>query len=238
MIQIQSLSKQYPSRGATVSAVSDVSLSIPKGEIFCLLGGNGAGKSTLVNLLMGFLEPSSGDARIDGESIRDSIPAIRKKITYIPDQVNLYPELSGIENLEYFLSLSSPELARDRDLLRRALLAAGLDEKALTRATGEYSKGMRQKVGVALSIAKKSKILILDEPTTGLDPEASNDFARLLTSRSREEGVTIFMVTHDLFRAKQSGDRIGIMKSGRLVYDSSTRDLSHESLEKIYLDYI
>jgi ABC-2 type transport system ATP-binding protein len=189
-------------------------------------------------MLLGFVPPSTGDARIDGDSITNGIDAIRRKITYIPGQVQLYPELTGFENLQYFLSLSAPEKARDHALIEGSLVSGGLEQSAFSRPAKEYSKGMRQKVGVALSIAKQSKILVLDEPTTGLDPESSNDFSRLLKTQSEMRGVTVFMVTHDLFRAKQTGDRVGIMRSGRLAYDSPTRDLSHETIEKIYLGCI
>lgn len=238
MIQTESLCKTFNTREGEKHAVSGVSLSIATGEIYCLLGGNGAGKSTLVNLLMGFLPPSSGEARVDGMSVRTSIQEIRKRITYIPDQVNLYPDLSGFENLEFFIGLSNPELSRNTDLLLRSMEAAGLPSSSIHEPARTYSKGMRQKIGVALSIAKQSRILILDEPTTGLDPVSSNEFARLIFERSRESSVTVLMVTHDLFRAKQTGDRIGIMKNGGLVQEAKTSNLTHDAIERLYLDHM
>lgn len=238
MILTREITKEFITRGEKKPAVGGVNLSIETGEIYCLLGGNGAGKSTLVNMLMGFLSPSSGEAFIDGKSVAREIQEIRRQITYIPDQVNLYPELSGLENLEFFIGLSRPELAADSAFLVRSLEAAGLPPAAIHQRAREYSKGMRQKIGIALSIAKQSKILILDEPTTGLDPVSSNEFAKLVTRRAREAGVTVLMVTHDLFRAKQTGDRIGIMKHGRLVHESKTTALTHEELERLYIEHM
>jgi ABC-2 type transport system ATP-binding protein len=238
MIITRNITKDFVAHGEKKQAVGGVSLSIDSGEIYCLLGGNGAGKSTLVNMLMGFLVPSSGEAFIDGKSVAQSIQEIRRDITYIPDQVNLYPELSGLENLEFFIGLFNPELARDTGFLIRSMEAAGLPGAAIHQRAREYSKGMRQKVGVALSIAKRSKILILDEPTTGLDPVSSNEFAKLITRRAREAGVTVLMVTHDLFRAKQTGDRIGIMKKGCLVHEAKTDDLTHDELERLYIEHM
>jgi ABC-2 type transport system ATP-binding protein len=235
MIATEHLTKQYCAKNHFKTAVKAVSLKIPEGEVYCLLGGNGAGKSTLIHLLMGFIQPTSGHAEINGIRVESGERRHLRQITYIPDQVNLYPDLSGFENLEYFASLSDPKLGREEGPLRAALIEAGLDPQSHHRPSREYSKGMRQKVGIALSIVKGSKILILDEPTTGLDPVAANEFSALITRRARVALTTVFMVTHDLFRAKEIADRIGIMKHGSLIFEAASAALAHESLEAIYL---
>jgi ABC-2 type transport system ATP-binding protein len=144
--------------------------------------------------------------------------------------------LTGLENLEYFTSLAGKSDYTPGDL-RRFLLDAGLQAAAIDRRVSGYSKGMRQKVGIALATAKRAEVLLLDEPTSGLDPQASNEFSELLTTLSGE-GVAILMATHDLFRAKETGSRVGIMKHGRLVAEMTTDEIGHADLEKIYLEHI
>jgi ABC-2 type transport system ATP-binding protein len=148
----------------------------------------------------------------------------------------LYRNLTGLENLRFFSRLASATADSDQELL--AILGeAGLAENEARRRVGTYSKGMRQKIGVAITIAKKAEALLLDEPTSGLDPKASNDFS-VLVSDLAKRGVAILMATHDLFRAKETGHRVGIMKHGRLVQVLDTETLSHTDLEQIYLRHM
>ena len=151
------------------------------------------------------------------------------------EHLNLYGELSGLENLEYFVGLSGRKY--DKGELINFLEQAGLQEAAHQQRVKTFSKGMRQKVGVAMAIAKKAKVLLLDEPTSGLDPKASNEFSKLLVSLS-ELNVATLMATHDLFRAKETGTDIGIMKSGKLVEQLSTQDIGHSDLERLYLNHM
>ena len=123
------------------------------------------------------------------------------------------------------------------DALRAILLRAGLPEDAVDRRVGTYSKGMRQKVGIAMAIARNAELLLLDEPTSGLDPKASNEFSALVTSL-RDEGVAVLMATHDLFRSREVATRIGIMKRGELVAEIAASDVSHNDLERIYLEHM
>lgn len=232
MIKAENLSKQYDNGHL---ALDSLNLEIEKGEIFCLLGANGAGKSTTVNIFMGFLEPTSGKAYIDGSLVTTQNNTTRKKIAYIPENVKLYPELSGLENLDFFSSISGNEYPKDK--LKEFLSRAGLQEEAFSEKVEGYSKGMRQKVGIALAIAKKSKALFLDEPTSGLDPYAANEFSSILKELSKE-GVAILMVTHDIFRAKEVADRIGIMKDGVLQFVIKASEISYMDLENKYLEII
>jgi ABC-2 type transport system ATP-binding protein len=204
--------------------------------VFCLLGANGAGKTTTINLFLNFIAPTSGQARVCGLDVVEQPVETKKRLAYIPEQVMLYRNLSGLENLRFFSRLAGAAADSDRDLL--AILAqAGLNEEQARRRVYTYSKGMRQKIGIAITIAKRAEALLLDEPTSGLDPKAANDFSKLLAELGAR-GVAILMATHDLFRAKESGTTVGIMKHGRLVETLDTSQLSHTDLEQIYLRHM
>ena len=232
MIEAVDLTKSF---GANL-AVDRLHLLIKPGEIFCLLGANGAGKTTTINLFLNFVAPTAGVARIGGLNVFEHPIETKKKLAYIPEQVTLYRNLTGLENLRFFSRLAGADADSDDELL--AILAqAGLTADQARNRVGSYSKGMRQKVGIAITIAKGASALLLDEPTSGLDPKASNDFSTLLGELSGR-GVAILMATHDLFRAKESGTAVGIMKHGRLVETLSTAELGHRDLEQIYLAHM
>jgi ABC-2 type transport system ATP-binding protein len=216
-------------------ALEDLNLSIRPGDIFCLLGANGAGKTTTINLFLNFIPPTSGTAKINNLDVTEHPLETKKFLAYIPEQVMLYRNLTGLENLEYFTSLSGERYPRER--LLAFLREAGLPAEAAERRVGTYSKGMRQKVGIAIAIAKKAKALLLDEPTSGLDPKAANEFSSLLKKMSGS-GAAILMATHDLFRAKETGTRVGIMKHGRLVAELRTEEIGHADLERLYLEHM
>ncbi len=232
MIEAIDLTKMF---GATL-AVDHLNLAIQPGEVFCLLGSNGAGKTTTINLFLNFIAPSSGVAKIGGLNVVDHPIETKQRLAYIPEQVTLYRNLTGLENLRFFSRLASAKADADDELL--AILAqAGLTADQARARISSYSKGMRQKVGIAITIAKGASALLLDEPTSGLDPKAANDFSLLLSELS-SRGVAILMATHDLFRAKESGTRVGIMKHGRLVESMDTKQLGHSDLEQIYLRHM
>lgn len=231
MIEAKQLSKVF--NGHT--ALSNVSFTVNKGDVFCLLGANGAGKTTTINLFLNFISPDSGIATIDGIDVTKDPLKTKQLLAYIPENLMLYPNLTGLENLEYFSGLSGKEHSFDQ--LNQFLAEAGLDQPARTRRVSTYSKGMRQKVGIAIALAKDAKVLLLDEPTSGLDPKASNEFSELLKLLS-SKGVATLMATHDLFRAKESGTHIGIMKQGSMVELLTTDQVNHADLEKLYLKHM
>ena len=232
LIEARQLTKTFNG----VTAVDALDLAIKPGEVFCLLGSNGAGKTTTINLFLNFVEPTAGEARISGLNVVTHPVETKKKLAYIPEQVTLYRNLTGLENLRFFSRLAGAAADSDRELLA-ILEQSGLTEEQARRRVGTYSKGMRQKIGIAITVAKQAEALLLDEPTSGLDPKASNDFSTLITSLARN-GVAILMATHDLFRAKETGHRVGIMKHGRLVEVMGTAQLSHADLESIYLRHM
>ncbi len=232
MLEAVKLSKKYGDR----TALDCLDLSVSVGEIFCLLGANGAGKTTTINLFLNFVSPTSGTARIKELDVVEHPLETKRYLAYIPEQVNLYRNLTGLENLAYLAALAGQgELSTSNCL--ELLSQAGLPEEFARRRVSSYSKGMRQKVGIAIATAKRAEVLLLDEPTSGLDPKASNEFSELLL-RLRDSGVAVLMATHDLFRAKETGNRIGIMKQGRLVDLLMTAEVGHADLEQIYLKHM
>ena len=216
-------------------AIDNLSINIGEGEIYGLLGANGAGKSTTINILLGFINPDSGNSRIDDIDTVLNYRQSRKLTGYIPENVNIYPYLSGIENLDYFCKLNGKKYSYKN--LENILIHCGLNSDAIYKRTIVYSKGMRQKVGIAIALAKNAKVYLLDEPASGLDPLASNDFSNLLKKIS-SEGAAILMASHDIFRVCETCDNIGIIKNGQLVKEMNASELSTKKLEKIYIDYM
>ena len=229
MIQLKNIDKKFKDK----IALDNLSLQVDSGEIYGLLGANGAGKSTTLNLLLGFLLPDRGEINMldsdDNSIIRQD------RIGYIPENVNLYPYLTGIENLDYFSKLAGLRFTIQE--LAGFLLDCGLEEEAFNKSISEYSKGMRQKVGIAIAYAKNAKIYLLDEPASGLDPLSSNELSLLLKKIS-EGGATILMASHDIFRVRETCHKIGILKKGSLVKEMSSKDVSSRQLESLYLDYM
>ncbi len=229
VLEARGLGKAYGDTRALV----DLDLRVERGEVYCLLGPNGAGKTTTINLFLGFIAPTDGQAFVASLDVATHDRETKRHLAYIPEQVMLYGNLTGLENLDYFAALSGKHPGPGR--LREILEEAGLQSDAVERRVSGYSKGMRQKVGIAIAIAKEADALLLDEPTSGLDPKASNEFSALL-GRLRDRGVAILMATHDLFRAKETGTRVGIMREGRLVSEMATSEIGHADLERVYLE--
>ncbi len=230
-LEAQSLGKRF---GEKV-ALSGLDLAVSKGQVICLLGANGAGKTTTINLFLGFLKPDTGTALVEGVNVATAPIEARRKLAYLPESVALYEKLSGVENLAFFDKLAGGR--RNADELTALLDQAGLPEDAWHRAAGTYSKGMRQKVGLAIAMARQAKTLLLDEPLSGLDPSAANSLGAMI-GRLRDDGSAVLMATHDIFRAKEIGDQIGIMMRGRLVNLLNASELDAKEIESIYLEHL
>ncbi|MFN0060633.1 MAG: ABC transporter ATP-binding protein [Planctomycetota bacterium] len=229
MLEAAKLTKRFQDR----VALSSLNLRVEPGEIFALLGPNGAGKTTTINLFLGFLTPDGGDASVCGTSVAAEPVTARRKLAYIPEMVSLYPRFTGLENLNYFSLLGGRKHTQQE--LAELLEQAGLPREAARRRVGTYSKGMRQKVGIALALATGAKALLLDEPTSGLDPAASHEFSRMLRKLAAS-GVAILMATHDLFRAREDASRIGILVGGKLIAQYSRDQIKDQDLERLYLE--
>jgi len=217
------------------TALHSLDLTVNRGEIYCLLGPNGAGKTTTINCFLGLISPSSGYALVNKITVALQPEKARRHIAYIPETVMLYPYLSGLENLAFFHELTGQPLHTDQ--YRQLLLHAGLQEQAIPRPVKTYSKGMRQKVGIAIATAKNAGALLLDEPTSGLDPKASKEFSALLKGFS-EQDRAVLMATHDIYHALEVASRIGIMCGGKLVAEVNPSGMDHYVLEHMYMEYI
>ncbi len=232
MIEAVELSKRYEDG---LLALDKLSLEVRAGEIYAMLGGNGAGKTTAIHLFLNFIEPTAGEARIAGiVSHRDPLKA-KERVAFVSENVSLYPNFTAIQNLDYFTRLGGHD--KDRSDYEAVLRRVGLESAAFDRRLRGFSKGMRQKCGLAIAILKDAPAILLDEPTSGLDPKAGLEFVGLLGDL-RQEGKAILMSTHDLFRAKAVADRIGIMNNGVLVAERTREELRNENLEEIYVSYM
>ena len=233
MLQAIDLTKRYEDG---LLALDHLSLEVKEGEIFCLLGANGAGKTTTINLFLNFIDPTDGAVQINGIDVTKDPLEAKKYVSYVSENVMLYGNFTARQNLDFFAKLGGKtNLTKDDYYME--MRKVGLQEEAFEMKLKNFSKGMRQKLGITIAIIKDAPNILLDEPTSGLDPKAAAEFVKILKGL-REKGKAILMCTHDIFRAKEIADRVGIMKEGRLVMLRDREEFLEEDLEKIYLDYM
>jgi len=207
IVEVRALHRHY----GAVRAVDGVDLEIARGEMFGLIGHNGAGKTTLFRMLLGLVAPSAGEIAIDGVSVTgDGFRALRRRLGYLPENVVFYDNLTGLETLRFFARLKRAETRTCLPLLERVGLA-----HAAGRRIREYSKGMRQRLGLAQALLGEPRLLFLDEPTSGLDPAGIRDFYAMLREL-QATGVTIVLTSHVLAEIQQRVDRLAIMAAGRV----------------------
>ena len=233
MLEADKLTKRYEDGQL---ALDNLDLKVESGQVYAMLGGNGAGKTTAINLFLNFIEPTSGEARVDGVVTHKEPLIAKQKLAYVSENVMLYPNFTALQNLDFFVKLGGKNNYSKEDY-RKVLLRVGLQEEAHDKRLKGFSKGMRQKCGIAIAILKDAQAILLDEPTSGLDPKAAFEFTNLLASL-REEGKAILMSTHDIFRAKEIADIVGIMNQGKLVMQRTKDELAGEDLEKLYVEYM
>lgn len=223
IIETHGLTKRYD----TVTAVDQLDLSIYRGEVFGLLGPNGAGKTTTTLMLLGLTEPTEGTAAIAGHDCTREPLAVKSMVGYLPDNVGFYTDMTGRENLRFtgrLNGLSGDALeARIDGLLRRVGL-----EDAGDRKTGTYSRGMRQRLGIADVLIKDPRVIIMDEPTLGIDPEGMRDLLALIRRLSTQDQRTILLSSHQLQQVQQICDRVGIFVEGRLIACGPIAQLAQE----------
>lgn len=205
-------------------------------EIFCLLGANGAGKTTTINLFLNFIDPTDGTVLIDGIDVTKDPLEAKKYVSYVSENVMLYGNFTARQNLDFFAKLGGKKNLTKEDYYMH-MRKVGLQEEAFEMRLKNFSKGMRQKLGITIAIIKDAPNILLDEPTSGLDPKAAAEFIKILKGL-REQGKSILMCTHDIFRTKDIADRVGIMKEGRLVMVRGREEFLEDDLEKIYLEYM
>jgi ABC-2 type transport system ATP-binding protein len=220
IIEIDQLTKRY----GTLVAVDELSLRIEEGEIFGLLGPNGAGKTTTILMLLGLSEPNSGRLRVCGIDPTREPLKVKRLVGYLPDNVGFYSDLTARENLGYTASLngiSSKEgRARADDLLERVGLADVGDKKV-----GEFSRGMRQRLGVADVLIKQPRVVFLDEPTLGIDPDGMKHVLELIVRMSKEDRITVMLSSHQLHQVQEICDRVGIFVKGKLIAEGPIESL-------------
>jgi ABC-2 type transport system ATP-binding protein len=233
MLQAIDLTKRYEDQQLALDALN---LEIKEGEIFILLGANGAGKTTTINLFLNFIEPTRGKALINGIDVMKDPLESKKYVSYVSENIMLYGNFTARQNLDFFAKLGGKLNLLKEDYYMR-MREVGLQEEAFEKKVKTFSKGMRQKVGLTIAIIKDAPNILLDEPTAGLDPKAAAELLQILLNQKRQ-GKSILMCTHDIFRAKNIADRVGIMKEGRLVMVRTREEFMEDDLEKIYMDYM
>ena len=231
--QINHLVKRYDN---DVLAVNDLTLEVQAGEIYCMLGANGAGKTTTLMISLGFTPPTSGSVCIHSYDIQKEPLEAKRHVAYVSENVQLYGAFSALQNLRFFAELAGKKDPDDEELLA-ALNRVGLPAAAHRRRVHDFSKGMRQRVGIAIAILREAKVILLDEPTSGLDPKGGLDLMNLLNDLKNEDRA-IFMTTHDIFRAREIADHLGIMVNGQLVTTMQAEDIRQADLTAIYTHYI
>nr|WP_233632488.1 ABC transporter ATP-binding protein [Parapedobacter sp. ISTM3] len=218
---MKGLTKKY----GDFTAVDRLDLSITKGEVFGLLGPNGAGKSTTILMMLGLTEPTSGKVSVCGIDSTVNPIEVKRRVGYLPDDVGFYEQLSGRDNLLYTARLNRLSWREAEKRVDRLLDRVGLREASAKKA-GKYSRGMRQRLGLADVLVKNPEVIILDEPTLGIDPIGVREFLDLIVSLSREERITVLLSSHHLHQVQQVCDRVGIFVAGKLLAQGNIAELS------------
>ena len=241
IIEAEGLTKKY---GHQI-AVNNLNLQIREGEVFGFLGPNGAGKTTTLLMFLGLTEPTSGKVRVIGfDPTRDPFH-VKEKVGYLPENVGFYDDMDARQNLQYIARLNRIPDKISAGRIDESLKVVDLLEE-VRKKVGTYSKGMRQRLGIAEVLIKEPKLIFLDEPTIGLDPDGTNRMLDLIHSLSREKNITIFLSSHLLDQVQRICDRVGIMIKGSLVAIGPIRELAekklgidkeHYTLEEIYMKY-
>jgi ABC-2 type transport system ATP-binding protein len=223
VIELVDLTKKYGS----FTAVDNLNLTVGKGEVFGLLGPNGAGKTTTILMMLGLTEPTSGSVNVCGiDSTRNPIE-VKRRVGYLPDEVGFYDDRSGIENLIYTARLNSISEKESKHNAEELMIRVGLED-VIKKKTGKYSHGMRQRLGLADVLIKKPEVIILDEPTSGIDPKGVREFLDLIIQLRNEQGLTVLFSSHNLHQVQQVCDRVGIFVEGKLRAEGNIQTLSQK----------
>jgi len=241
IIETEGLTKVYGSQ----TAVNQLTFQIREGEVFGFLGPNGAGKTTTLLMFLGLTEPTSGNVRVCGfDPTRDPLH-VKERVGYLPENVGFYEDMDARQNLSYVARLNRIPDEVSTKRIEELLNVVGLMEEA-EKKVGTYSKGMRQRLGIAEVLVKEPKVVFLDEPTIGLDPDGTNRMLDLIHSLSRDKDITVFLSSHLLDQVQRICDRVGIMIKGDLVAMGPIQELGkkklgvdkgHYTLEEIYMKY-
>ena len=224
VIKISGLTKRYGEK----TAVDHLDLTVCRGEIFGLLGPNGAGKTTTTLMLTGLTEPTEGSAVIGGlDCVRDTM-RVKKIVGYMPDNVGFYGDLTARENLRFTAALNAIDKKTGEERMEELLYRVGL-EKAGDQKVGTYSRGMRQRLGVADVLMKDPEVIVMDEPTLGIDPEGMRELLLLIRDLAKRESRTILISSHQLYQIQQICDRVGLFVAGKLVACGTVEELAEQT---------
>ena len=223
IIELSDLTKKYGS----YTAVDHLNLTIRKGEVFGLLGPNGAGKSTTILMMLGLTDPTSGSVKVCGIDSTGNPIEVKRKVGYLPEDVGFYDDRTGLENLVYTAQLNGISKNDAITKAEQLLTRIGLSEDAGKKA-GKYSRGMRQRLGLADVLIKNPEVIILDEPTLGIDPTGVKEFLELIVGLSKEEGLTVLFSSHHLHQVQQVCDRVGLFVKGKLLAEGDIPSLSRK----------
>ncbi len=235
VIVLTDLTKQY----GKFTAVDHICLSIQKGEIFGLLGPNGAGKSTTILMMLGLTEPTAGSVEICGINSTTHPIEVKQKIGYLPEDLGFYDNMSGLDNLVYTALLNGYNKNEAIEKAKELMIRVGLEEQ-MSKKTGKYSRGMRQRLGLADVLIKNPEIVILDEPTSGIDPAGIQEFIDMIRNLSRLHSLTVLFSSHNLDQVQQACDRVGIFNRGKLMreLDLAEMEKRNEKLLDVYNESI
>ena len=239
IIEIKNLTKKY----GDFTAVDHVNYIIEEGEIFGLLGPNGAGKTTTILMLLGLIPPTEGTAIVNGADIIEKPLEARRTVGLLPEGAGFYENLNARQNLSFYAELAEVPTSVAKERIEKLIDMVGLGTKRDVKV-GAYSRGMKQRLGIAQSLVRDPKILILDEPTQGIDPEGTRDFRELIRMLSKEKGMTIIFTTHVLYEVNKLCDRVAIMKNGTIAGIGTITELRKqvnategEDFEDVFLRY-
>ncbi len=221
IIELKGLTKNYGS----LKAVDNLYLNINKGEIFGLLGPNGAGKTTTILMMLGLTEPAAGNAFVCGVNATKNPIAVKRKVGYMPDSVGFYDSMTAIENLMYIGRLNGIAENEIETRAKETLAIVGLSDE-MHKKTSAYSRGMKQRLGLADVLIRNPEVIILDEPTLGIDPSGIKEFLSLIHQLSRQQGLTVLLSSHHLHQVQQVCDRVGIFVEGKLLVEGDIETLS------------
>jgi len=241
IVKTTGLTKRYDHQ----TAVDQVSFQVMEGEIFGFLGPNGAGKSTTLLMLLGLSDPTEGSAEVCGLDPQKRAIEVKRLVGYLPENVGFYNDLDAVQSLQYIADLSGMEKKKIQSSIEEVLTTVGLTENA-TKKVGAYSRGMKQRLGVAEVLLKNPKVMFLDEPTLGLDPDGALKLVELIQSLNQQRNITVLISSHNLHQVQKISHRVGIMIRGKMVAEGSIEALAREkfglgeeqySLEEIYMKY-
>lgn len=233
LVETKDLTKKY----GELTAVDNLNLKVEEGTVYGLLGPNGAGKTTTILMLLGLTEPSAGKALVAGHDATRNPLEVKSIVGYLPDNVGFYDELTGEDNLLYTAALNGVSKDKAKKRVEQALKRVGLN-KAGNRKVQEYSRGMRQRLGIADVLVKDPKLIIMDEPTLGIDPEGIQELLNLIKNLAKEDGRTILISSHLLHQIQQICDKVGIFVKGQLIASGTLDELEQQLLsgEQIELE--